>query len=58
MKNSQGFRWAIVTFSLGISSGILGHYLPAPGAVAGVFALSVLFSIFGGYVVSSTGDNP
>jgi len=49
-KISSGVRWGLVTFLLGVTSGVLGHYLPPIGAIYGVLIISVAFS-FAGMVV-------
>lgn len=50
MKSS--IRWGLVTFSLGLSCGVLGHYLPIETSIGSVLFMSALFGIFGGLSIS------
>ncbi len=47
MKN--GVRWGLVTFSLSISCGIIGHYVPNVWAEI-VFFLALISCLFGAAV--------
>ena len=51
MNISSGLRWGLVTFSLGLSSGTLGYYLPVELALPGVIFISILFSMLGGLAI-------
>ena len=53
-KISSGTRWALVTFALGIMSGVLGHYLPIEGAFFSVLVVSVVFALAGTAVIADT----
>lgn len=50
MKNST--RWGLTTFALGISCGVLGHYLPIGTSIGAVLFMSVLFGLFGSLAIS------
>lgn len=39
--------WALTTFSLGITCGIIGHYLPAEGSIPVIPMFSVIFAMIG-----------
>jgi hypothetical protein len=50
MKSST--RWALVTFALGITCGVLGHYLPRGDAFFIVLIVSTGFAALGCIAVS------
>lgn len=45
-------RWGLVTFSLGLSCGVLGHYLPVDVSIGAVLFMSALFGLFGSLSIS------
>ena len=51
MKINSGARWGFVTFSLGISCGILGHYLSTETAFMAVLGISFIFALFGSLAI-------
>jgi hypothetical protein len=51
MKINSSIRWALVTFSLGVSCGIAGHYLPGEMAFMAVIILSFVFSVVGALAI-------
>jgi len=51
MKASNSIKWGMVTFSLGITCGVLGHYLPDLLAICSVILISVVFGLFGSAAV-------
>ena len=47
MKNINAMKWALVTFLLGITTGVLGHYLQVELAAFIVPVLSGAFAALG-----------
>ena len=45
-------RWALVTFLLGITEGIIGHYLPIEASAFIVPVLAAFFSASGAAAIS------
>ncbi len=50
---ANGWRWGLITLSLGFSCGIMGHYLPGEIAFFTVLGLSGMFALFGGLVINN-----
>lgn len=50
--NANSCRWGLTTFALGISSGILGHYLPVEVWFFPVLVLSGFFGMFGALAIA------
>ena len=53
---TNGIRWAGVTFSLGITNGVIGHYFDGEPAFLCVLFMSVIFAAIGAGVISE--DKP
>lgn len=48
----KAIKWGLVTFVLGITTGVLGSYLPTEHAAIDIIFVSAAYSVLGAFAIS------